>query len=48
MRVLSHLCDVLSPDTVENTTEFAGDGEEVDRPADVFRTSLSGNFYFDP
>ncbi|KAG5397543.1 hypothetical protein IGI04_019357 [Brassica rapa subsp. trilocularis] len=38
----------VSPDTVETTTEFAGDGEEVDRPADVFGTSLSGNLYFDP
>ena len=38
----------VSPDTVETTTEFAGDGEEVDRPADVFGAALSGNFYFDP
>uniref|UniRef100_A0A0D3CH53 Uncharacterized protein n=1 Tax=Brassica oleracea var. oleracea TaxID=109376 RepID=A0A0D3CH53_BRAOL len=34
----------VSPDTVEVTTEFAGDDEEVDRPADVFGASLSGNF----
>ncbi|KAF2574577.1 hypothetical protein F2Q70_00003145 [Brassica cretica] len=39
---------LVSPDTVETTTEFAGDGKEVDRPADVFGASLSGNFYFDP
>ena len=38
----------VSPDTVETTTEFPGDCEEVDRPADVFGASLSGNFYFDP
>ncbi|KAF3598784.1 hypothetical protein F2Q69_00037774 [Brassica cretica] len=38
----------VTPDTVETTTEFAGDGEEVDRPADVFGASLSWNFYFDP
>ncbi|KAF2560057.1 hypothetical protein F2Q68_00016758 [Brassica cretica] len=37
----------VSPDTVEVTTEFAGDDEEVDRPADAFGASLSGNFYFD-
>uniref|UniRef100_A0A0D2ZU80 Uncharacterized protein n=1 Tax=Brassica oleracea var. oleracea TaxID=109376 RepID=A0A0D2ZU80_BRAOL len=37
----------VSPDTVETTTEFPGDCEEVDRPADAFRASLSGNFYFD-
>ncbi|KAF3573357.1 hypothetical protein F2Q69_00058576 [Brassica cretica] len=34
-------------DTVEVTTEVAGDDEEVDRPADAFGDSLSGNFYFD-
>uniref|UniRef100_A0A0D3AW17 Uncharacterized protein n=1 Tax=Brassica oleracea var. oleracea TaxID=109376 RepID=A0A0D3AW17_BRAOL len=38
----------VSPDTVETTTEFPGDCEEVDRPADAFRASLSGNFYFEP
>ena len=38
----------VSPNTVETTTEFPGDCEEVDRPADVFGGSLSGNFYFDP
>ena len=35
------------PDTVETTTEFPGDCEEVDHPADAFGASLSGNFYFD-
>ena len=39
---------LVSPDTVETTTEFPGDCEEVDRPADAFGASLSGNFYFDP
>ncbi|KAF3598078.1 hypothetical protein DY000_02025269 [Brassica cretica] len=38
----------VSPDTVETTTEFPCDCEEVDRPADAFGASLSGNFYFDP
>ena len=38
----------VSPDTVETTTEFPGYCEEVDRPADAFGASLSGNFYFDP
>ncbi|KAF3550887.1 hypothetical protein DY000_02008446 [Brassica cretica] len=38
----------VSPDTVETTTEFSGDYEEVDRPADAFGASLSGNFYFEP
>ena len=38
----------VSPDTVEATTEFAGDDEEVNYPADAFRASLSGNFNFDP
>ena len=38
----------VSHNTVETTTEFAGDGEEVDRPTDVFGASLSGNFFFDP
>ncbi|KAF2571324.1 hypothetical protein F2Q70_00004001 [Brassica cretica] len=37
----------VSPDTVETTTEFAGDNEEVNYPADVFGASLSGNFNFD-
>ncbi|KAF2566988.1 hypothetical protein F2Q68_00025346 [Brassica cretica] len=37
----------VSPDTVEVTTEVAGGDEEVDRPADAFGASLSGNFYFD-
>ncbi|KAF2597680.1 hypothetical protein F2Q68_00009810 [Brassica cretica] len=35
-------------DTVEATTEFAGDDEEVNYLADEFRASLSGNFNFDP
>ncbi|KAF3513864.1 hypothetical protein F2Q69_00007846 [Brassica cretica] len=39
---------IPSPDTVETTTEFSGDCEEVDRPADAFGASLSGNFYFEP
>ncbi|WZZ27939.1 hypothetical protein YC2023_011340 [Brassica napus] len=34
----------VSPDTVETTTEFPGDCGEVDRPADAFGASLSGNF----
>ena len=34
----------VSPDTVEATTEFAGDDEEVNYPADAFGASLSGNF----
>ncbi|KAF3554982.1 hypothetical protein F2Q69_00013481 [Brassica cretica] len=38
----------VTPDIVETTTEFAGDGEEVDRPADIFGASMSGNYYFDP
>uniref|UniRef100_A0A0D3ATP3 Uncharacterized protein n=1 Tax=Brassica oleracea var. oleracea TaxID=109376 RepID=A0A0D3ATP3_BRAOL len=38
----------VSPDTVETTTEFPGDCGEVDRPADAFGASLSGNFYFEP
>ena len=38
----------VSPDTVETTTEFPGNCEEVDRPVDAFGASLSGNFYFDP
>ena len=35
---------LVSPDTVEATTEFAGDDEEVNYPADAFGASLSGNF----
>ncbi|KAF3562770.1 hypothetical protein DY000_02016328 [Brassica cretica] len=38
----------VSSDTVETTTEFPGDCEEVNHPADAFGASLSGNFYFDP
>ena len=38
----------VSPDTVETTTEFPSDCGEVDRPADAFGASLSGNFYFEP
>uniref|UniRef100_A0A0D3BHS0 Uncharacterized protein n=1 Tax=Brassica oleracea var. oleracea TaxID=109376 RepID=A0A0D3BHS0_BRAOL len=38
---------LVSPDTVETTTKFAGDDEEVNYPADAFRASLSGNFKFD-
>ncbi|KAF3501675.1 hypothetical protein F2Q69_00042778 [Brassica cretica] len=37
----------VSPDTLEVTTEVAGDDEEVNYPADAFRASLSGNFNFD-
>uniref|UniRef100_A0A0D3DME3 Uncharacterized protein n=1 Tax=Brassica oleracea var. oleracea TaxID=109376 RepID=A0A0D3DME3_BRAOL len=37
----------VSHDTVETTTDFAGDDEEVNYPADAFRASLSGNFNFD-
>ncbi|KAF3513184.1 hypothetical protein F2Q69_00007565 [Brassica cretica] len=37
----------VSPDTVETTTEFAGNDEEVNYPADAFGASLSGNFNFD-
>uniref|UniRef100_A0A0D3BJT0 Uncharacterized protein n=1 Tax=Brassica oleracea var. oleracea TaxID=109376 RepID=A0A0D3BJT0_BRAOL len=33
---------------IETTTVFSGDCEEVDRPADAFGASLSGNFYFEP
>ncbi|KAF2563340.1 hypothetical protein F2Q70_00015803 [Brassica cretica] len=36
----------VSPDTVETTTDFAGDDEEVNYPADAFGASLSGNFNF--
>uniref|UniRef100_A0A0D2ZRA5 Uncharacterized protein n=1 Tax=Brassica oleracea var. oleracea TaxID=109376 RepID=A0A0D2ZRA5_BRAOL len=38
----------VSPDTEEIATEFPDDGEEVDRPADAFGASLSGDFYFEP
>ncbi|KAF3545068.1 hypothetical protein DY000_02008294 [Brassica cretica] len=37
----------VSPDTVETTTEFAGNDEEVNYPADAVGASLSGNFNFD-
>uniref|UniRef100_A0A0D2ZXM6 Uncharacterized protein n=1 Tax=Brassica oleracea var. oleracea TaxID=109376 RepID=A0A0D2ZXM6_BRAOL len=37
----------VSPDTVETTTEFAGDDEEVNYPTDAFGASTSGNFNFD-
>ncbi|KAF3596725.1 hypothetical protein DY000_02023983 [Brassica cretica] len=37
----------VSPDTVESVTDFAGDDEEVNFPADAFGASLSGNFNFD-
>uniref|UniRef100_A0A0D3DM11 Uncharacterized protein n=1 Tax=Brassica oleracea var. oleracea TaxID=109376 RepID=A0A0D3DM11_BRAOL len=37
----------VSPDTVETTTDFAGDDEEVNFPEDAFGASLSGNFNFD-
>ncbi|KAF2575345.1 hypothetical protein F2Q70_00003520 [Brassica cretica] len=37
----------VSPDTVETTTDFAGDDEEVNYPADAFGASLSRNFNFD-
>lgn len=37
----------VSPDTVETTTDFAGDDEEVNYPADAFGASLSENFNFD-
>ncbi|KAF3508140.1 hypothetical protein F2Q69_00006940 [Brassica cretica] len=33
----------VSPDTIETTTEFPGDCEEVDRPADAFGASLSSS-----
>ncbi|KAF2549928.1 hypothetical protein F2Q68_00034176 [Brassica cretica] len=38
---------LVSPDTVETTTEFAGDDGKVNYPADAFGASLSGNFNFD-
>uniref|UniRef100_A0A0D3AT18 Uncharacterized protein n=1 Tax=Brassica oleracea var. oleracea TaxID=109376 RepID=A0A0D3AT18_BRAOL len=37
----------VSPDTVETTTDFAGDDEEVNFPTDAFGASLSGSFNFD-
>uniref|UniRef100_A0A0D2ZX10 Uncharacterized protein n=1 Tax=Brassica oleracea var. oleracea TaxID=109376 RepID=A0A0D2ZX10_BRAOL len=37
----------VSPDTVEATTDFAGDDEEVNFPVDALGASLSGNFNFD-
>ncbi|KAL0753959.1 hypothetical protein Bca101_091627 [Brassica carinata] len=37
----------VSSDTVETTTDFAGDDEEVNFPSDAFGASLSGNFNFD-
>ncbi|KAF3485343.1 hypothetical protein F2Q69_00053255 [Brassica cretica] len=37
----------VSPDTVETTTDFTGDDEEVNYPANAFRASLYGNFNFD-
>ncbi|KAF2572713.1 hypothetical protein F2Q70_00001462 [Brassica cretica] len=36
----------VSPDTEEVSTGFSDDGEEVDRPADAFGASLSGDFDF--
>ncbi|KAF2543280.1 hypothetical protein F2Q70_00036826 [Brassica cretica] len=36
----------VSPDTVEATTEFAGDDEEVNYPVYAFGASLSGDFNF--
>ncbi|KAG5375953.1 hypothetical protein IGI04_040549 [Brassica rapa subsp. trilocularis] len=38
----------VSPDTEEVPTGLPDDGEEVDRPADAFSTSLSGDFDFGP
>nr|VDD37358.1 unnamed protein product [Brassica oleracea] len=37
----------VSHDTVETATDFAGDDEEVNFPADAFGASLPGNFNFD-
>ncbi|KAF3509835.1 hypothetical protein F2Q69_00005451 [Brassica cretica] len=37
----------VSLDTVETTTDFAGDDEEVNFPADAFGASLSGSLNFD-
>uniref|UniRef100_A0A0D3ASM2 Uncharacterized protein n=1 Tax=Brassica oleracea var. oleracea TaxID=109376 RepID=A0A0D3ASM2_BRAOL len=36
----------VSPDTEEVSTGFSDDDEEVDRPADAFSASLSGDFDF--
>ena len=36
----------VSPDTEEVSTGFPEGGEEVDRPADAFGASLSGDFDF--
>ena len=36
------------PDTEEVPTGFPDGGEEVDRPADAFGASLSGDFDFGP
>ncbi|KAF2537339.1 hypothetical protein F2Q68_00019535 [Brassica cretica] len=36
----------VSPDTEEVSTGFPDGGEEVDRPADAFGASLSGDFDF--
>ncbi|KAF2606792.1 hypothetical protein F2Q68_00046091 [Brassica cretica] len=41
-----NLQDVFT--SLETTTEFPGDCGEVDRPADAFGASLSGNIYFEP
>ncbi|KAF2587524.1 hypothetical protein F2Q70_00037237 [Brassica cretica] len=38
----------VSPDTEEVPTGFPDGGEEVDRPADAFGASLSGDFDFGP
>ncbi|KAG5411078.1 hypothetical protein IGI04_007397 [Brassica rapa subsp. trilocularis] len=38
----------VSPDTIEVPTGFPDGGEEVDRPADAFSASLSGDFDFGP
>ncbi|KAF3592289.1 hypothetical protein DY000_02022695 [Brassica cretica] len=38
----------VSPDTEEVATGFPDGGKEVDRPADAFGASLSGDFYFGP
>ncbi|KAF2554004.1 hypothetical protein F2Q68_00034341 [Brassica cretica] len=35
---------LVSPDTIETTTDFAGDDEEVNYPADAFGASLSARF----
>uniref|UniRef100_M4FES6 Uncharacterized protein n=1 Tax=Brassica campestris TaxID=3711 RepID=M4FES6_BRACM len=38
----------VSPDTEEAATGFPDGGKEVDRPADAFGASFSGDFYFGP